>query len=100
MTTKQSVIMRRLSESDYTERFQEEYTDRGHPRNIVISRSDWADMGSPDVVTVTIEPGDLLNDDAISRDETTHRPHSRACGIRKHQHGPECNSNCPTCGGR
>lgn len=27
------------------------------------------------------------------------RPHSRACGIRRHPHGPECHSNCPTCGG-
>lgn len=27
-------------------------------------------------------------------------PHSRACGVRKHDHGPECHSNCPTCGGR
>lgn len=27
-------------------------------------------------------------------------PHSRACGIRKHEHGSECHSNCPTCGGR
>ena len=27
------------------------------------------------------------------------RPHSRACGIRKHEHGRECHSNCPTCGG-
>lgn len=26
-------------------------------------------------------------------------PHSRACGIRKHDHGPECSTNCPTCGG-
>ena len=63
----QRVVMHRLSESDYTERFQEEYTDPGHPRNIVIGRGDWADMGSPEVVTVTIEPGDLLNDDPITR---------------------------------
>jgi len=27
-------------------------------------------------------------------------PHSRACGFRKHDHGPACNKNCPTCGGR
>ena len=26
-------------------------------------------------------------------------PHSRACGYRAHPHGPECHSNCPTCGG-
>lgn len=27
-------------------------------------------------------------------------PHSRACGIRRHDHGSECHSNCPTCGGQ
>ena len=37
-------------------------------------------------VHVTVPPTDL-------------RPHSRACGIRKHEHGRECHSNCPTCGG-
>lgn len=26
-------------------------------------------------------------------------PHSRACGWRQHEHGPDCHSNCPTCGG-
>jgi hypothetical protein len=25
------------------------------------------------------------------------RPHSRACGIRKHDHGIECAPDCPTC---
>jgi hypothetical protein len=27
-------------------------------------------------------------------------PHSRACGIHKHDHGPACSWNCPTCGGK
>jgi len=27
-------------------------------------------------------------------------PHSRACGFRWHDHGAECHSNCPTCGGK
>ena len=27
-----------------------------------VERSDWIDMGEPDVITVTIEPGDLLNE--------------------------------------
>lgn len=27
-------------------------------------------------------------------------PHSRACGVRPHDHGVFCNSNCPTCKGR
>lgn len=26
-------------------------------------------------------------------------PHSRACGIRPHDHGPDCHENCPTCHG-
>lgn len=25
------------------------------------------------------------------------RPHSRACGIREHRHGPNCAIDCPTC---
>lgn len=32
--------------------------------------------------------------------ELDSRPHSRACGIRRHEHGPDCHSNCPTCAGR
>lgn len=27
-------------------------------------------------------------------------PHSRACGIREHDHGSACHANCPSCGGR
>jgi hypothetical protein len=27
------------------------------------------------------------------------RPHSRACGIRQHDHGTACHPNCPTCHG-
>lgn len=27
-------------------------------------------------------------------------PHSRACGWQKHDHGPACHHNCPTCGGK
>lgn len=27
------------------------------------------------------------------------RPHSRACGIKWHEHGSECTPDCPTCGG-
>lgn len=25
------------------------------------------------------------------------RPHSRACGLSNHEHGPECARDCPTC---
>lgn len=30
---------------------------------------------------------------------TINEPHSRACGIRQHEHGRDCHENCPTCGG-
>jgi len=36
----------------------------------------------------------------VDRAEHYTAPHSRACGIKKHEHGPECHSNCPTCHGR
>lgn len=26
-------------------------------------------------------------------------PHSRACGITAHDHGPQCSADCPTCHG-
>ena len=29
-----------------------------------VERSDWHDMGSPDVITLTIGPGDHINDEA------------------------------------
>lgn len=35
---------------------------------------------------------------ALSDLEVT-QPHSRACGVLKHNHGTSCNANCPTCGG-
>jgi hypothetical protein len=27
------------------------------------------------------------------------RPHSRACGITRHDHGTDCSPDCPTCCG-
>jgi len=64
MTTKQSVLMhKRDTASLHTKWFTEKLDESGHPRNIMISSTDWADMGSPEVITVTIEPGDMLNDD-------------------------------------
>ena len=31
---------------------------------------------------------------------TNSKPHSRACGITKHEHGADCHTNCPTCHGK
>ena len=28
------------------------------------------------------------------------RPHCRACGVTRHEHGRDCHSNCQTCGGQ
>ena len=39
----------------------------GNARALTVALADYLDMGSPETITVTIEPGDLLNDDPISR---------------------------------
>lgn len=36
--------------------------DRGPMRRVDLALSDWLELGSPDEITVTIEPGDTLND--------------------------------------
>jgi len=37
--------------------------DRGRSRYCSIERADWEDMGSPETITVTVEPGDTLNEE-------------------------------------
>ena len=69
MLTKQRVIMHRshaINSDPGREFFWEKLDEAGHPRIVSLNRGDWDDMGRPQVVTVTIEPGDLLNDDPIS----------------------------------
>ena len=61
--TKQQVILHHVVTNDRQAIFCERLDESGVPRRA----GDWTDMGSPEVVTVTIEPGDLLNDDPISR---------------------------------
>lgn len=39
---------------------------------------------------------DRLEDQAVEHG----KPHSRACGIVRHEHGTACSDNCPTCQGR
>jgi hypothetical protein len=74
---------------------EDEDTGPGDVTYINVPERDWMDMGEPREITVTIEPGDMLNNPK----RTDERPHSRACGIRPHEHGPECSTNCPTCQG-
>jgi hypothetical protein len=40
---------------------QPEDEETGIVENVIFNTGHWIDMGSPDKVTVTIEPGDLLN---------------------------------------
>lgn len=36
--------------------------DDGRPHLLLMAREPWVDMGSPEFVTVTVEPGDRLNE--------------------------------------
>jgi len=47
----------RFRNSDWREPAQE----RGKRRVTSLDYQDWLDMGRPDVITVTIEPGDMIN---------------------------------------
>ena len=67
MLTKQRVILHHIVTNDRQAIFCERLDESGVPRRLSFKAGDWTDMGSPEVVTVTIEPGDLLNDDPISR---------------------------------
>ena len=67
MLTKQRVILHHVVTNDRQAIFCEHLDETGTPRRMSIKAADWADMGSPETVTLTIEPGDLLNDDPISR---------------------------------
>jgi hypothetical protein len=53
----------------------------------------------PDYLTLCQDAHDAL---VLHRQQESHAsgPHSRACGFRLHEHGPECHTNCPTCGGQ
>lgn len=42
--------------------FTQDETDPGsHPDSLYIAESRWEDLGEPTVITITVEPGDLLN---------------------------------------
>ena len=64
MLTRQRVIMHRshaLNSEPGREFFYEVLDEPGKPRQAQINRADYLDMGSPETITVTIDPGDLLN---------------------------------------
>jgi hypothetical protein len=39
----------------------------------------------------------VMADEEIREETEDERPHSRACGIYKHNHGRDCAVDCPTC---
>jgi hypothetical protein len=63
-------------------------------RNLVFVEvhRDSFEPGSPDVVVY--RSGTFVSGSVDTADE---RPHSRACGMRIHNHGPACAPDCPTC---
>lgn len=61
---------------------------------------DWqAPLLSPLLCAYKFDP-ELVTFRRSCEGSVDHRPHSRACGIRAHAHGPLCSPNCPTCHGR
>jgi len=63
--SKQRVIMHRssITREKGGVTFREDMDEPGIQRGITVAFSDWIDMDSPGTLTVTIEPGDLLNDE-------------------------------------
>ena len=62
LTSTRTLMKRRPTE--YADRvlFREDLEgEPGVARGVTLSHADWVDMGSPKVVTVTIDPGDTLN---------------------------------------
>jgi hypothetical protein len=61
--SKQQVILNHIVTNDRQAIFCERLDESTLPRRLSFKAGDWADMGSPEVITVTIEPADLLNDE-------------------------------------
>jgi len=63
---KQQVILDHAKDSFVVgwEAFEEQIDETGIFRTWMMRRGDWLDFGEPKVITVTIEPGDLLNDES------------------------------------
>lgn len=70
-------------------------TESGHHQNLFDAAVDRAELLQIEVDRLTAELAKYKPAAVPSEG-----PHSRACGIRRHDHGPDCHSNCPTCGGR
>ena len=53
----------RLQTVVYFDRGADEEPNAGHLNSIDIPRQMWKDLGQPDKLTITIEPGDKLNEE-------------------------------------
>lgn len=61
MLTQQRIVMTFMWVVDEHAKFT--YGDDSDPSFFSMSREAWQDMGQPRVITVTIEPGDTLNEE-------------------------------------
>lgn len=59
-----------------------------------------AALGEPESEEVAVEPDEVEPDENPALTWDADAPHSRACGIRQHDHGPACHPNCPSCNGK
>jgi hypothetical protein len=60
--TKQQIIMHRTAYGNDGAVFHEDLDEPGWARSFRLPEPDFRDMDWPEVITVTIEPGDLLNE--------------------------------------
>lgn len=61
--TKTRSILTRRGDDDLYARFLSD-TEDGDPRHVLyVERDLWHEMGQPSTLTITVEPGDLLNED-------------------------------------
>lgn len=59
-------------------RSEEEVDDGAHLRTLYLDPADVADLGDPEAITVTIYPGDLLNDPTEALQDGPEEMHGRA----------------------
>ncbi len=45
--------------------FEQEPDEEGQYEQILITKQNWEDFGEPEVITISVEPGDRLNDEGV-----------------------------------
>ena len=56
-----ATVMHQTTVTPHVVFFAETLDEPGVERRAALPKKDWEDFGSPDVITVTIDPGDILN---------------------------------------